>query len=304
MRMKIAGSLLLLFLLFTTSLLGKGQTSQKAKDLPIDEVIKRFTAAETENKAARLNYAYTQDFDVMSIGEAGSITGRYHRISDIILDDRGNRIEKITFFPPSTLTAFHITREDLYDLAEIQPFGMTTESLPKYQVTFTGKEKIDELETYVFAVKPKKLEKGERYLEGQIWVDDQDLQIVKVAGKAIPDTENNVSPRFESYRENIDGKYWFPTYIYVDDEIGGSKKLPPFHIRITAKFKNYKKFTTGIRVADDPGEAATDEEAKTDASKKPEAQPATGTKKPDAKPEVKPETKKPDTPPVTKKPGR
>jgi hypothetical protein len=301
MRMKIAGSLLLLSLLLSTSLSGNGQTAKSAKDLPIDEVIKRFTSAETENKAARLNYTFTQDFDVMTIGEAGSITGRMHRISDIVLDDRGNRIEKITFFPPSTTEngGLIITKEDMYDLIEVQPFGLTTETLPKYQVTFLRKEKIDELNTYVFDVKPKQLIKNERYLEGRIWVDDVDLQIVKVAGKAIPDTEKNVSLRFESYRENIDGKYWFPTYIYADDVLE-FKKGPSIHARMSVKFKNYKKFSTGIRIADDdPGEASGEGSTKPDANKKPDAEPATGTKKTDAKTE----TKKPDTPPVTKKPN-
>jgi hypothetical protein len=297
MRMKIAGSLLLLSLLFTTSLSGKGQTSQATKDLPIDEVIKRFTAAETENKAARLNYAFTQDFDVMTIGEAGSITGRFKRVSDIILDDRGNRVEKITLFPPSTL-GLDITREDLADLGGAQSFGLTAEDLPKYQVTYVNKERVDEINAYVFDVKPKKFVKGERYFDGRIWVDDQDLQIVKAVGKAVPEVGNQKFPRFESFRENIDGKYWFPTYVFIDDVL--QFKVGDVRLRGSVKFKNYKKFSTGIRIADDPGEAANDEDTKPDASKKPEAQPATGTKKPDAKPE----TKKPETPPVTKKPGR
>lgn len=308
MGIKIANSLLLLTLLFSISLLGYGQTPQPAKELPIDEVIRRFTAAESENKAARLNYAFTQDFDVMTIGEAGSITGRFHRISDIVLDNSGNRVEKITYFPPSTLVYLSITKEDLHDLSEVQPFGMTTETLPKYQVTYLRKEKIDELDTYVFDVKPKQLVKGERYLEGRIWVDDQDLQIVKVAGKSVPEVGDQKFPRFESYRENIDGKYWFPTYIYVDDVLD-FKKGGSVHMRMTVKFKNYKKFSTGIRIADDPGEEATEEGTSTDdknkkpdatpANKKPDAQPIPGNKKPDAKPE----TKKPDATPVTKKPN-
>jgi hypothetical protein len=298
MRIKIANSLLLLTFLFLISLSGYGQTSNSAKDLPIDEVIKRFSAAESQNKIARLNYTFTQDFDVMTIGEAGSITGRYHRVSDIVLDDRGNRVEKITFFPPSTLTELTITREDFQDLSGTQPFGLTTEDLPKYQVTFLRKEKLDELTTYVFDVKPRQIVKNERYLEGRIWVDDVDLQIVKVAGKSVPEVGEQRFPRFESYRENIDDKYWFPTYIYVDDTL--EFKRSSVHMKMTVKFKNYKKFSTGIRIADDdPGEAESNEGAKPDPNKKPDAQPATGTKKPDAKTE----TKKPDTPPVTKKPN-
>jgi hypothetical protein len=295
MRIKLAISLLLITLLF--SLVGFARTARQAKQLPINEVIQRFAAAEAENKAARLNYTFTQDFDVMTIGGAGSITGRYHRVSDIVLDDRSNRIEKITFFPPPTLTELSLTREDLQDLAGTQPFGLTTEDLPKYQVNYLRKEKIDELNTYVFDVKPIKLVKGERYLEGRIWVDDVDLQIVKVAGQSVPEVDNQRFPHFESYRENIDGKYWFPTYIYADDVLD-FKKGPSVHMRMSVKFTNYKKFSTGIRVTDDPGEAATEEgdKAKDHLTKKPDA----NAKKPETPTSTT--TKKPDSQPVTKKP--
>jgi hypothetical protein len=308
MRIKIANSFLLLTFLFSISLSGYGQTSKPAKDLPIDEIIKRFTAAETENKAARLNYVFTQDFDVMTLGEAGSITGRYHRVSDIVLDNKGNRSEKITLFPPSTL-AVTMTKEDMEDLAGAQSFGLTQEDLPKYQITYVNKERIDEINAYVFEVKPKKFVKGERYFDGRIWVDDQDLQIVKAVGKAVPEVDKQKFPRFESYRENIDGKYWFPTYVYVDDIL--DFKTGDVHLRGSVKFKNYKKFSTGIRVADDdPGEAAGDGVTKPDPDKKPDTEPATDAKKPNAppvtdtkKPDAKTETKKPVTPPVTKKPN-
>src|SRR6266850_2002755 len=82
------------------------QTSSSQKALPsIPEVIRRFADAETQNRIARNNYAFTQDFDLITLGEAGSVTGRFHRVSDIVLDDRGNRIERITFFPQPTLVS-------------------------------------------------------------------------------------------------------------------------------------------------------------------------------------------------------
>jgi hypothetical protein len=298
MRIKTISSMILFTLLFSGSLLAYGHGTQAAQQLSIEEVIRRFAAAESENKIARLNYTFTQDFDVMTIGGAGSITGRYHRVSDIVLDDRGNRLEKITFFPPSTLTELVITKEDLQDLAGTQPFGLTSEELPKYVVTFLRKEKLDELNTYVFDVKPKQIVKNERYLEGRIWVDDVDLQIVKVAGKSVPEVGDQRFPKFESYRENIDEKYWFPTYIYVDDVLD-FKKGPSVHMRMSVKFKNYKKFSTGIRIADEPGEEANDDGGKPDASKKPDSQTPAGAKKPDGKADPK----KPETPPVTKKPN-
>src|SRR5437667_9347862 len=125
------------------------QTSSLQKAPPsIPEVIRRFAEAESQNRIARNNYTFTQDFDLITIGEAGSVTGRFHRVSDIVLDDRGDRIEKITFFPPSTLEALRLSPEDMQDLAGVQPFALGTDDLPKYQVDYVGKEKIDELSTY------------------------------------------------------------------------------------------------------------------------------------------------------------
>ena len=272
--------------------------SQGTKQISIDEVIRRFATAESNNKAARNNYAFTQDFEIVTLGEAGSITGAYKRVSDIVLDDRGNRIEKITRFPQPTLYEITLTKEDLYDLANVQPFGLTIEELPKYDVTFISKEKIDELNTYLFEVKPKKFVKGERYFEGKIWVDDEDLQIVKVAGQAVPETSEHQYPKFESYRENIDEKYWFPTYVYADDIL--EFKRNNVHVRMTVKFTNYKKFSTGIRIADDDeGEVAKEEKPSTDKTKKPDESKTTE-KKPES--QSSPSTKKTEPPANKKKP--
>jgi hypothetical protein len=236
------------------------KSTQTGQPIAISEVVRRFAAAESENRVARNNYTFTQDFDAMTIGEAGSVTGRFHRVSDIVLDDRGNRVEKITFFPPSTLTELGITNEDMQDLAGVQPFALATEDLPKYQVDYIGKEKVDELSTYTFDVKPKTIVKGERYFQGRIWVDDQDLQIVKAKGQAVPEVKDQKFPHFESYRENIDGRYWFPTYIYVDDIL--DFKRNSVHLKMVVRFTNYKKFSGRIRVADEAGEAASEEDVK------------------------------------------
>jgi hypothetical protein len=288
MRFKVA---LIAFTLAFAATSGLAQQASSTGQPDINEVIRRFAAAESQNKAARNNYTFTQEVDAMSLGEAGSIIGRFHRISDIVYDDLGNRFEKITFFPPSTLENF--TAEDMRDLAGVQPFALTTEDLPKYQVTYAGKEKIDELNTYMFDVKPKQMRKGERYLDGRIWVDDQDLQIVKIAGKGVPEDENNKYPRFESYRENIDGRYWFPTYVHADD-ILEFKKGPNLHLKMTVRYTNYKKFSGRIRVTDE-GEAVPDEEAKpADKNKTPTAP----VKPPEPQQQPKPGAKPPQKPPA------
>ena len=170
----------------------------------------------------------------------------------------------------------------------MQPFAMTTEDLPKYQVDYVSKEKIDELNLYVFEVKPKEFRKGERYFQGRIYVDDHDLQIVKVAGQAVPETDNNKYPHFETYRENIDERYWFPTYTYGDDIL--QFKRNPIHLRMVVKFTNYKKFSGNIRLIDE-GAAATDADVKAHENDKKAA---------DKEKEKKP----PETTPPTEKPKR
>jgi hypothetical protein len=264
------------------------QTKSSQNSLPpaIQEVIRRFTAAETENKIARNNYTFTQEIDLLTIGEAGSITGRFHRISDIVYDDRGTRVEKITFFPPPTAQV-NLTQEDMQDFAGVQPFALTSEDLPKYNVEYVGKDKIDELNTYIFDVKPKTIIKGQRYLEGRLWVDDQDLQIVKVKGQALPQFDDNKFPHFESYRENIDGHYWFPTYVYSDDVLE-FKKSGSIHLRATISYTKYKKFSGRIRVGDE-GEAASEDEVKGAVKNKPPVKP------PDQDPS-KPDLKRPKKP--------
>jgi hypothetical protein len=289
MRFKVISLVLTLAAFCSAGLASQGGPAQAGGQPSVEEIIRRFAAAESENKVARNNYTFTQDFDLLTLGEAGSITGRFHRVSDIVYDDMGNRIEKITFFPASTLTELSITNEDMADLAGVQPFALTTEDIPKYQINFLAKEKIDELNTYTFDVKPKQIKKGERYFEGRIWVDDHDLQIVKVAGKAVPEVGDQKFPHFETYRENIDGRYWFPTYVYADDVLD-FRKGPSVHLRMTVRYTNYKKFGGRIRLADE-GEPASEEDLKA-AEKNKSAQQPGGKPSEPAKPELK---KKPPT---------
>lgn len=286
MRTKVFCLIVLALALCASGFAYQTKSSQNAMPSAIQEVIRRFAAAESENAIARNNYTFTQDIDLVTIGEAGSITGRFHRISDIVYDDRGSRFEKITFFPPSTAEV-NLTQQDMQDFAGVQPFALTTDDLPKYNVDYVGKEKIDELNTYVFDVKPKSIDKTKRYLEGRLWVDDRDLQIVKVKGQAVPQFEDNKFPHFESYRENIDGHYWFPTYVYADDVLD-FKKGSSVHLRVTVRYTKYKKFGGRIRVGDE-GEAASEDDLKGADKNKPAVKP------PDQDPD-KPELKRPKKP--------
>jgi TonB family protein len=189
----------------------------------IDEIVRAFTAKETRFRQALNSYAFKRDALVQTIGMGGQVTGEYHRVSFFTFDDHGNRFEKINFFPMPTLTEITVTAQDLEDLGGVNPFALEAAKINAYSFKYVGKEKIDELDLYVFDVGPKIMpdpkKVKERLFQGRIWVDEQDLQIVKARGKGVPETKDNKYATFETYREQIDGKYWFPTYTYADDEL-------------------------------------------------------------------------------------
>jgi TonB family protein len=189
----------------------------------VDEIVRAFTAKESRFRQALNLYAFKRDALVQTIGMGGQVTGEYHRVSQFTFDDQGNRFEKINFFPMPTLTEISVTAQDLEDLGGVNPFALEASKLNAYSFKYVNKEKIDELDLYVFDVSPKVApdpkKVKERFFQGRIWVDVQDLQIVKARGKGVPEDKNNKYPTFETYREQIDGKYWFPTYTYSDDEL-------------------------------------------------------------------------------------
>ena len=224
--------------------------SSQPPAVPVDQIIERFAEREAEFKAERDNFTYVQTFVIATIDEAGQPDGEYRMTSDVIFTPAGKRYEKVTYAPPPTLERISLSEQDLADLKNVQPFVLTTMELAKYDISYVGREQVDEISTYVFDVGPKKIEKNERYFQGRIWVDDKDLEIVKTFGKAVPDirkgSSENVFPRFETYRENIEGHYWFPTYTHADDVLHFHSG--DVHIRMTVRYSEYKRFRVTIRL--------------------------------------------------------
>jgi hypothetical protein len=224
--------------------------SKEPPAIPMDQIIQRFAERETEFKAERDNFTYVQSFVVQTIDSSGRPDGEYRMDSDITFTPSGKRYETITYAPPPTLQRISLSEQDLDDLRNIQPFVLTTADLSKYDISYVGRQRVDELGTYVFDVAPKKIEKNQRYFQGRIWVDDKDLEIVKTYGKAVPDIRKggteNVFPRFETYRQNIEGHYWFPTYTHADDVL--HFRSGDVHIRMTVRYEDYKRFRSSIRI--------------------------------------------------------
>jgi hypothetical protein len=214
-----------------------------AADLAPDEIIRKFAAKEAEFRKARESYTYKQSVKLEELDSSGNVEGKWEIVSDIIFGPNKQRMEKVTYAPLITLKHISLSPQDEQDLRSVQPFVLTTEDIGKYDIHYTGKEKVDEIDCYKFSVKPKTLVKGERYFEGDIWVDDRDLQIVKTYGKGVgllKKNEDQQFPMFETYREQIDGKYWFPTYTRANDTL--RFKDMSQRIREIVKYENYKRF--------------------------------------------------------------
>src|ERR1051325_2437038 len=133
------------------SLTGSASLSQAQ----IDDIIRKFTAKETEFRRALNSYAFKRDALIQEIGMGGQVIGEYHRVSDFTFDDHGTRFEKIGFFPMPSIQGFFLTTEDLEDLGGVNPFALEGEKAAQYNFKYVGKEKIDELDLYVFDVAPK-----------------------------------------------------------------------------------------------------------------------------------------------------
>ena len=225
--------------------------STEPPKVPPDQIIQKFAERELDFKKERDNYTYTQTFVIQTIDEySGQPDGEYRMTSDILFTPAGKRYEHVTDAPAPSLQRISMSQQDFDDLEHVQPFVLTSDELPKYDVNYVGRENLDELSTYVFDVKPKKIEKNQRYFQGRIWVDDRDLNIVKSDGKAVPDIikrgNENIFPRFETFRENIEGHYWFPTYTRSDDELHFSTGA--IHMRMTVRYANYKRFGASIKI--------------------------------------------------------
>jgi hypothetical protein len=217
------------------------------KNITTEEIIRRFAAKETEFQQARDQYTYRQDVTVKTPED----DGEYHEIFDVLFNDQGKRLENVVYAPQSSLSRIQMSPEDLDDIRHRLPFVLTAEEIPEYQILYVGQQQEDELHCYVFDIAPKEIVGKKRYFQGRIWVDDRDFQIVKTFGKTVPDIrkkkgQENLFPKFTTWREQIDGKYWFPTYTKADDTLHFS--TGDIQIREIVKYSDYKRFGSNVKI--------------------------------------------------------
>jgi len=236
------------------------------KGLTPEQIIQKFAVKEKEFKTARDQYIYRQSVKLQTL-EGNAVDGEFQQVSDILFDNKGKRIERVLFAPQPTLARISMSKEDFDDIQNLLPFVLTSDEIPEYQILYVGQQHVDELDTYVFDIAPKQIEKGKRYFQGRIWVDGEDLQVVKSYGKPVPETritnpkkqknvQENLFPRFTTYRELVDGKYWFPTYCRADEVLHFATG-DDVHIRITVKYTDYHRFGSDVKITYDGQDITT-----------------------------------------------
>jgi len=220
-----------------------------------EEIIQRFAAKEKEFKEARDHYTYRQDIKVQT-RDGDTVTGEYHEVFDVLYDDKGHRIENVVFAPQSSLEqgGLSLDQGDVQDFRNRLPFVLTTEEVPEYNILYVGQQQEDQLHCYVFDIAPKQIVGKKRYFQGRIWVDDHDFQIVKTYGQAVPEIrdtkkkgkEEHLYPKFTTWRQQIDNRYWFPTYTRADDTLHFN--VSDIHIREIVKYTDYKRFGSSVKI--------------------------------------------------------
>jgi hypothetical protein len=243
-----------------------------------EEIITHFAAKETEFAKARDQYTYRQDVKVQTL-DGDHVDGEYKEVFDVMFDDKGKRIENVVFAPQSSLSKIYMSQEDFEDIRHKLPFVLTTEDLPEYNILYVGQQQEDELHCYVFDIAPKKIEGKKRYFQGRVWVDGHDFQIVKTYGKTVPDIrknhgdDENLFPKFTTWRQQIDGLYWFPVYTKADEEL--HFKLEDVHIKEIVKYEDYKRFAANSKILYEgkeipPGQKAPDPKKPDDPNQNPQ----------------------------------
>ena len=236
-----------LALLITAAVLISSSGARPAQKPSPSEILALAAEHGKETLQALRRYTYSAELTIQTVSEANTVSGKYYRFSQISYADDGTRQEKVIETTSTLPSSVYIGTNAANNLTRVYQFIITPETLNQYEISYVGRERIDELNTYVFDVKPKvKLpdpEKStERYLKGQVWIDDQDLCVVKVAGNALPEQYAHRTPKFETYFQNHD-KYWFPAYTSADDDVRVGRRA--MRVIVKVRFISYKKVGIG-----------------------------------------------------------
>ena len=220
--------------------------------VPVNDIIHRFTQNEDAMFAAHDRYLYKRTIRVQELDNSGKVTGELVISTEIARGADGRYFEKGEKHPDSTLKHLDIDYEHMTTLDKIPLLPFTTAQAAKYDFVYEGTQKLDELNTYIFRVQPKQVDRQHAYFDGVIWVDDQDFVIVKTLGRwetELGDVATDQFPFkiFDTYRENVEGKMWFPDYVRSDETI--KTKTGTVNVRLTVRWDDYKSITAATQTS-------------------------------------------------------
>ena len=254
---------------------GFGKLDLTAPPIPAQQIIDKFTEKESAFRAAMANYTFERSVRVDTVDDdTNKVDGEYYQVTDISADPDGTLYEHVVEAPQSSLERVMMSPADFQDIEHRLPFVLTKEDVGQYDLTYVGKQTIDDVPTYAFDVKPKVIEKNQRYFQGRIWVDQQDFQIVVTNGKNVPDDvrkgHEDLSPPFITFRQQVDGKYWFPVYTKGDGILhfsgGHGYMSQEVHMRETVKYSKYRRFGSSVKITFDGQDVGKDTPATPDSS--------------------------------------
>jgi hypothetical protein len=236
--------------------LGNTPEAVEPPSLPPDQIIRKFVAKEDEFASVRPTFAAKRTVKISEYDHAGTIIGEFLQVSEAMRMPDGRVVNKVLEHPQSTLHSFPLEPADVKELERIPQFPINSSQLAKYDLKYIGTEKVDEIDTYIFKVTPKTVDRKSSYLDGIVWVDTQYLEVVKTYGKwvnELGDVKFAQMPftTFETYRENVDGKYWFPSYERADETV--HVKEGDFSVRLVVKWTDFKPLPAAVS---DTGPAA------------------------------------------------
>lgn len=219
------------------------------------EIVAEMGRKESAFAKARENYTFRQSVVMQTINDDnGKPDGEYRQVTDIGFNRDGSRNETVVFAPQNSLERVTLDQSDFDDLRLRLPLVLRTEDLPNYDVVYLGRQRVDDLDTYVFQATPKKMGKNQRYFEGRVWVDQKDLEIVLINGKNVPDDikHGHFSVPYTTYYEQIDTVNWFPTYTRAEGTVhflaNNDQQANDIHMRNTVKYADYRRYRSSARI--------------------------------------------------------
>src|SRR5216684_3626745 len=224
--------------------IGNTPEPEAPPSLAESEIIKRFAQKEDEYMVSRTRYTYRKTIRIQEFGEDGQASGEFVVVTEPARSVDGKLFEKVVEKPHGTLPHLFLRAEDLEGLQRIPAFPLTTAQLAKYDLKYLGKEQVDEIDCYIFQVKAKVVERTKAYFDGVVWVDAKYLEVVKTYGKWVTELGDFHAiaelpfSLFETYRENVNGKFWFPDYSRSDDTL--NLKGLEIPVRMVIKWTDFK----------------------------------------------------------------